>query len=146
MYFAFKLDFEHGITSGVVLLFFFNPTGSLLLCVLHNRPLSPSPCVYGTSTYWRERRCLMPWLIQPSNCTRVSMRLIASSSVPCCNESNQLHAQIQPWLLLLYQRVLLCGLHRTLPLAWLPPNWMAYIMQVAGCCGEESKADFSLDA
>lgn len=37
-----------------------------------------------------------------------------------------------------------CGLHRTLPLGWLPPNWMAYITEVVGCCGEESKADFSL--
>lgn len=33
----------------------------------------------------------------------------------------------------------------TLPSTWLPPNWMAYIMQVGGCCGEKSKADFSLD-
>lgn len=60
--------------------------------------------------------------------------------------SNHLHALIQPGLLLLDQRALLCGLHGTLLLARLPPNWMAYIMQVAGCCGEESKADFSLDA
>lgn len=49
-------------------------------------------------------------------------------------------------LLLLYSWVSLCRLHCTLPFAWLPPNWMAYIMQVAGCCGEESKADFLLDA
>lgn len=67
--------------------------------------------------------------------------------LPCravLDESNQLHAQIQSGLL--YHWVLLCGLHLTLPLAWLLPNWMAYIMQVAGCCGEESRADFSLDA
>ena len=54
--------------------------------------------------------------------------------------SNHIHAPIQSGLLLL------CGLHGTPLLARLPPNWMAYIMQVAGCCGEESKADFSLDA
>lgn len=67
-------------------------------------------------------------------------------SVICAvlNESKQLHAQSQPRLLLLYQWVLLCGLHGTLPLAWLHPKWMVYIMQVAGCCGEEIKSWLSI--
>lgn len=42
--------------------------------------------------------------------------------------------------------VLPCTLHCTLPLCWLPPKWMAYIMQVAGCCGEQWNPNFSLDA
>lgn len=78
--FAFLL--EHSTTLEVALLFF-NQTDSLPPCVLHNRPLSPSPCVYGTFTYWRERRCWLPWRIQPSSYTRVSMRLITWCSLPC---------------------------------------------------------------
>lgn len=57
--------------------YFFN----LLLRVLHNRPRSPSPCVYGTSTYWRERRHWAPWLTQPWSYTRVSKKKITISPV-----------------------------------------------------------------
>lgn len=90
----------------------------------------------------------MLWLIQRSSCTRVSKMLKNSVDHAVLNESNQLYAWIQPKLLFLSDDTVRITSHaasRCLLLSCLLTG-MAYIMQLAGCCGEEYKADFLLDA